>query len=243
MQRIFTPVQAGAAALLTASMVCGIMAPVFTATPASAQLFRRQPDGWQPSNDRFNDGRNDGRPNDGFLGQVDGLPAGTVIPATNREGERILVRPDETLSLKLTVPNNVFAPRGGIVIPAGSEIEGQFQPSRGGTQFVARQIRFPDGARYNLTAISRPLTRIETIRRGVGTRTIVTGTLAGGATASIIAGALGKSHVLKSLGGAGIGALSSYFLGRRSVEVVVVDPRADLDLTLERDFRLGERFN
>jgi hypothetical protein len=225
---------------------------MLTATPAAAQLFRRQPEGWRSPDDyrRSNDDyrRSDDyrrpnddfrRPNDDYLGQYDGLPSGTVIPATNREGERILVRPDETLPLKLTVANNVFAPRGGIVIPSGSEIEGQFEPTRDGTQFVARQIRLPNGARYSLSARSRPITRIETIRRGAGTRTIVTGTLAGGATASIIAAALGKSNVLKSLGGAGIGALSGYLLGRRSVEVVVVDPRSDLDLTLDRDLRLN----
>lgn len=266
MTGVFARWRAVTAALLAAGLCSATILPMITAAPASAQLFRRQPEDFRPRDDRDDDDnyrrpedyrRSDEyrrpddyrrtdeyrRPNDDSGDNYRGgrlygqLPAGTVVPTTYEGGSRILVKPDETLQLKLTVSRDVFDPRGGLLIPAGSEIDGQLEPSRGGTQYVARQIRLRDGGSYNLSARSPVITRIETVRRGAGTRTIVTGAVAGGATATIISAALGEVGVLKSLGGAGVGALSGFLLGRRSVDVVVVDAKSDLELTLDNSFR------
>jgi hypothetical protein len=268
MTGVFARWRVGTAALLAAGLCSTTILPMITATPASAQLFRRQPEDFRPQDDRNDDDdyrrpedyrrsdeyrrpdddrRTDDyrRPNDDYGDNYRGgrlygqLPAGTVIPTTYEGGSRILVKPDETLQLKLTVSRDVFDPRGGLLIPAGSEIDGQLAPSQGGTQYVARQIRLRNGGSYNLSARSPVITRIETVRRGAGTRTIVTGAVAGGATATIISAALGEVGVLKSLGGAGVGALSGFLLGRRSVDVVVVDAKSDLELTLDNSFRVN----
>lgn len=248
MTGVFYRWRTGTAALLVAGLCSATTLPLLSANPAAAQLFRRPPEDFRPENnyppDDYRRNNDDwrGRDNDYRRDQFDrfaSLRAGTVIPTTRRDGDRILVKPDETLPMKLTVSNDVFAPRGGLLIPAGSEIEGQFEPTRGGTQFVARQLRLRNGSTYDISATSPVITRIETIRRGAGTRTIVTGALAGGATATIISAALGEVGVLKSLGGAGVGALSGFLLGRRSVDVVVVDVKNDLELTLNNDLRLN----
>jgi hypothetical protein len=274
MTGVFARWRVRTAALLAAGLCSTTILPMITAAPASAQLFRRQPEDFRPQDNGGDDDnyrrpedyrrsdeyrrtddyrrpdeyrRTDDyrRPNDDYGDNYRGgrlygqLPAGTVIPSTYEGGSRILVKPDETLQLKLTVSRDVYDPRGGLLIPAGSEIDGQLEPSRGGTQYVARQIRLRNGGSYNLSARSPVITRIETVRRGAGTRTIVTGAVAGGATATIISAALGEVGVLKSLGGAGVGALSGFFLGRRSVDVVVVDAKSDLELTLDNNFRVN----
>jgi hypothetical protein len=256
MTGVFNRCRTGTAALLAAGLCSTAILPLINANPAAAQLFRRQPEDFRPNNyppddyrrnpddrrtpeDFRRNNEDDRRENFERFDRLASLPAGTVIPTTRRDGDRILVKPDETLSIKLTVSNDVFAPRGGLLIPAGSEIEGRFEPTRGGTQFVAQQLRLRDGGTYDISATSPVITRIETIRRGAGTRTIVTGALAGGATATIISAALGEVGVLKSLGGAGVGALSGFLLGRRSVDVVVVDVKNDLELTLNNDLRLN----
>lgn len=212
--------QSGTATLLALGVLGTSFSPMLTATPAAAQLFRRTPSTLYGQNT---------------------LPAGTLIPATYKEAKRIIIKPDETLPLKLTVTENVLSPAGAVLIPAGSELQGELQPTQGGTQFVSRKLILPRGETVNLLATSAVITRQETIKKGAGAKTILTGALVGGATATIISAIVTDVGVLKSLGGAGAGALGGFLLGRRSVDVLVVDPRTDLNLTLNSDVRL-DRF-
>lgn len=160
------------------------------------------------------------------------LPAGTPLPTTYPGAERVVVLPDETAPLTLTVAATVSAD-GAIVIPAGSEIDGALQPGEGGTQFVAETLRLPDGRSLPLAARSAPIARTETLRRGADGGTILKGAAIGAAAATVLSEVLGDIDLWEVLAGAGAGAAGGAVLGRRSVEVRVVDPADDLDLVLE----------
>lgn len=68
------------------------------------------------------------------------VPASTVIPVRFDEAERIVVTPDETAPVTLTVAQDIRSNSETTLIPAGSQIEGELQPTGGGTQFVAREL-------------------------------------------------------------------------------------------------------
>ena len=171
---------------------------------------------------------------DGCRSQV---PPGTVIASDLfTEAERIVLNPDETLPLTIVTTEAVLTPRGTVLIPVGSTVEGQLEPVEGGTQFVAQSLVLKDGSRWDVTAASEVITRTETIDRGIDTDRIWQGALVGGAAAAIISEIFGDVGIFKVLGGTGAGALGGLILGRRkSAEVIVVDPKTDLDLTLNSD--------
>ena len=73
-----------------------------------------------------------------------GLAAGTEIPVTYEDADRIIVSPKETVDLALSVPRDVTNTRGQVVIPQGSEVRGQLQPSGEGSQFIAREVVIAD---------------------------------------------------------------------------------------------------
>ncbi len=66
------------------------------------------------------------------------------------------------------------------------------------------------------------------------------GAAIGAAAAAVVADIFGGIDLGEVLGGAGIGAIAGLLLrGRNEVEVVVVNPDTDLDLTLQSDLRLN----
>lgn len=168
-----------------------------------------------------------------------GVPAGTVIPVTYDEAERIVLTPEETSEVTLTVETDIRSSRGTVIIPRGSTIEGQLQPADGGSQFVADDVVLPSGQRYPIDASSDVVTRTETITEE-SDPDILQGAAIGAAAAAVLSEIFGDIDFIEVLGGAGIGALASILLGGndREVEVVVVEPETDLDLTLESDFVL-----
>ena len=115
----FNSWQSRTAALMALAIVTGATAPLVTPTPASAQ-FRSQPIRSQPT-------------------QLT-IPTGTSIPVRYEQAERIVVTPDETMPLTLTVATDIINRSGTVLIPAGSEIVGQLQPATGGSQFVAKEL-------------------------------------------------------------------------------------------------------
>jgi hypothetical protein len=205
--------QSGTAVLLVLGLMTGTAAPALMPAPAVAQLF--------PQSNQIR------------------IPAGTLIPATYKDAERIVLKPDETLPLKLTITRNITSSMGTILIPEGSQIEGQLEPVEGGTQFVAKELVIKNGRRMDLSATSRVITRKEEITKGASTSSILKGALIGGAAAAVISEIFGSVGILKVLGGAGAGAVGGLLLGRKKTEVMVVDPKTDLDLTLNSDLRLG----
>jgi hypothetical protein len=168
-----------------------------------------------------------------------GIPAGTVIPVRYDEAEKIIVTPDETSPVTLTVAEDVRSSRGTVLIRAGSQIAGELRPDDEGTRFYSETITPPGSTRsLEINATSAAITNTETITRRSDPN-ILEGAAIGGAAAAVLAEIFGDIDILEVLGGAGLGTLASILLrGREEVEVVVINPATDLDLTLQSDFVL-----
>ena len=195
-------------------------------TSAQAQLFPEQ----RSTEDRE---YNSPRPRRNQTTIPNTVPRGFVIPVEFEE-EKILVTPEETVPVTLQVAANVRDSRRNTLIPYGSEILGQIEPSRdeSGSLFVAQEIVFPDGTTQSIDAESEVVTRRETIKKGANTGDILKGAAIGGAAATVLAEVFGDIDALEVLGGAGAGAVAGLLLGGSEVELISIDPNNDLDLTL-----------
>jgi hypothetical protein len=160
-----------------------------------------------------------------------------VISVEYPEAEKIVVMPNETVPLTITVARDVVTSQGRVWIPAGAEIVGQLKPASGGSQFVANEVIISTSQRFRLDANSQVVTRTETITKGASARSILGGAVIGAAAAAAIGAVVGDNAIATEevLGGAGLGAITGVFVGRRKVDVVVVHPSEDLNLTLQSD--------
>lgn len=167
------------------------------------------------------------------------VAAGQVIQVTYDEAEKIVVLPDETAPITLTVANDVYTTSGTLVIPQGSQIEGELRPSDSGTQFFAQTVILAGDRRVPIDAVSQTITDTEVITEETDPD-ILQGAAIGAAAAAVLSEVFGSIDFIEVLAGAGLGALASVLLGgsKEEVEVVVVNPEADLDLTLQSDFVL-----
>lgn len=212
--------QSGTAAFMALSILAGTTAPLLSISPAVAQRRFPQPERYQSVV----------------------IPAGTVIPLRYDKAEKIVVSPEETVPLSLTVPRNIRSRNGKILIPAGSEMVGQLEPANRvkGSRFVASELVLYNDRQQPINATSKVITRTEEIRRGSSTNSILKGAAIGGAAAAALSVILGDKAIATEevLGGAGLGALGGLLLGRRTVEVVIIDPNTDLDVTLRSELAL-----
>lgn len=220
----------GTAAFMALAVATSTITPLILSTSASAQLFPQQP---YPS-------RTYPSTNYPSSTQVT-IPAGTSIPSRYDEAERIIVSPNETMSLTLTVATNIINRSGTVLIPAGSQIVGQIQPVYGGSQFVARELVMSNNRRQSMNATSRVFSQTQEITRGSNTRSILKGAAIGAAAAAAVGAITGDRAIATEevLGGAGLGALGGVLLGRRRAEVVVINPTTDLNLTLNSNLPLS----
>jgi hypothetical protein len=210
----------GTAALMAMAMTTGAIAPMFVSAPASAQsIFRGQTQTQTQT------------------GSVS-IPAGVTLPMTY-DKDKIVVTPDETAPIKLKVARNIVDRAGNVLIPEGSQIDGQLQPiTRNGvkgTYFVAQELLLPNGNRQSINATSQIITRKETISKGAKTGTILQDAAIGAGAASVISLLTGNRRIetLEPILGAGAGAAASVLLRRNKAEVLVVEPqRGDLNLVL-----------
>jgi hypothetical protein len=159
-----------------------------------------------------------------------------------KKSDRVLVSPKETVRLTLTAANNIRSERGNVVIPAGSQINGRLRPADGGTRFVAEEVVIgSQKRRYPIEATSPVVTRKQTIDKKTNPD-FLRGAVIGAAAGAVIGEIFGGIDLGEILGGAGAGVLGELILSgrrRKAVEVVVVNPNQDLDLTLEEDFVLS----
>jgi hypothetical protein len=210
----------GTAAFMAMAMTTGAIAPMFVSAPASAQsIFRGQTQTQTQT------------------GTVS-IPAGVTLPVTY-DKDKIVVTPDETAPIKLKVARNIVDRAGNVLIPEGSQIDGQLQPiTRNGvkgTYFVAQELLLPNGNRQSINATSQIITRKETISKGAKTGTILQDAAIGAGAASVISLLTGNRRIetLEPILGAGAGAAASVLLRRNKAEVLVVEPqRGDLNLVL-----------
>jgi hypothetical protein len=210
--------KSGTALTLTMTLVSTLAIPltfVKSATASPDLVAQRFPDTWRNT-----------------------IPSGTEIPITY-EKDKIVVTPDETAPVKLTVARDITTSGGTVLIPEGSIIEGELRPAGDGTQFVAENLVI---ARQNIKtpidATSGVVTRRETINKRSNPK-ILQGAAIGGAAAAVLSEIFGRIDLWEVLGGAGLGALASVLIrNRQEVEVVIVNPQEDLNLTLQSDFAL-----
>jgi len=204
--------RSGLSVFLALGLTTAVTTPLLQAIPATAQSF---PDTLQR----------------------DRILAGTMIQVEYPEAEKIVIMPNETVPLTITVAQDVVTSQGRVWIPAGAEIVGQLKPASGGSQFVANEVIISAGKRFRLDANSEVVTRTETIQKGASARSILGGAVIGAAAAAAIGAVVGDNAIATEevLGGAGLGAITGVFVGRRKVDVVVVLPSEDLNLTLQSD--------
>jgi hypothetical protein len=169
------------------------------------------------------------------------IAAGAVIPVGTEKGEKINLKPNETKSFTLTIPQNLRASNGTLLVAAGSKVEGEFRPAGEGTQFVAKTLVTTDGKRYPMYANSQIVTRREKVKQGVSTRAIWQGAAGGAAAAAILGAVTGDKKISAGevlIGGA-VGAAGGAAVGRKETEVIAVLPNQDLDLRLTEALALN----
>jgi hypothetical protein len=169
------------------------------------------------------------------------IPQGTTIPVKYEKAEKILVTKDETAPLTLTVAQNVVTDRGNIVIPAGSQVVGKLKPAKGGSQFVAEKLVLPSGQEYQISATSNVISKIETVTQGSRAASVVKNAALGAAAAAAVSAVTGDRAIATEevLGGAGIGGLIGLFFGKKSVDLIVVDPGSDLQMTVNQNVQIS----
>ena len=165
------------------------------------------------------------------------IPQGTAIPVKYDKAEKILVTKDETAPLTLTVSQNVITQEGSVVIPAGSQVVGQLKPAQGGSQFVAQKLILTTGQEYQINATSEVITKTETVSKGTSTGTISQNTVLGAGAAAAVSAVTGDRAIATEevLGGAGVGALIGLFFGKKSVDLIAIDPDTDLQMTINQN--------
>ena len=165
------------------------------------------------------------------------VQAGTTIPVRYRK-EKIIVKPDETAKIDLTVAENITSNRGTVVIPEGTRIRGELRPADGGSQFVARELILQNRKKgLPIKASSEVVTDTETLTEK-SSPDILKGAAIGAAAGAVLAEIFGGINLGEVLAGAGVGAIATTVFGgkkEKEVEVVVVRPERDLALTLEED--------
>ncbi|MEO1559346.1 MAG: S-layer homology domain-containing protein, partial [Cyanobacteria bacterium J06632_19] len=171
------------------------------------------------------------------------IPEGTVLPVKYDKAEKIMVTKDETAPLTLTISQNVITDTGNLVIPAGSRVVGKIQPANGGSQFVAQKLITTSGKEYNINARSGIITKTETVKKGTSTKGIIKNTALGAGAAAAVAAVTGDRAVATEevLGGAAIGAITGIFFNKKSVDLIVIDPDTDLEMTISRSFEVSYR--
>jgi hypothetical protein len=164
------------------------------------------------------------------------IPSGTNIPVTY-DKERILLTSNERVPLTLKVAANITTRDGRVLIPAQSEVVGELQPTEGGARFVAQTLVMGDGRQMPINASSSAITKTQTVTKGANVGTLVKDAALAAGAAAAISGVTGDRKITTGevLGGAGIGTLLGLFLGRQSVDLIVVEPNTDLNVQLNED--------
>lgn len=218
--------------LIILSTLAATISNLANITPAQAQLFPES----SPSRDRdYTPPSRDYPDRRDRSFRDDTIPEGFVIPMEYEES-KILVTPEETVPITLLVAADIKDRGRNVLIPYGSEIAGQIEPSedQAGSLFTAEQIIFPDGTTQSIKAVSEVVTRTETVKKGADAGDILKGAAIGGAAAAVLSEVFGKIDAVEVLGGAGAGALAGVLLGKNKAELISIDPNNDLDLTLLR---------
>ncbi len=164
------------------------------------------------------------------------IPQGTIVTVKYEKAKKILLTKDETVPLTLITTQSITQ-NGTVLIPAGTQVIGELQPAKGGSQFVAEKFVLSSGQEYKVSATSNVITKTETIKQGISTSSIIKDSVLGAAAAAAVSAVTGNTVIAteKVLGGAGIGGLIGLFLGKKSVSLIAIEPNTDLQLTINQD--------
>lgn len=162
------------------------------------------------------------------------IPTGTRLPVRYDGAEKIVVSPTETSPLTLLLAKNIRSSSGEILVRSGSQIKGELRPVEGGSQFYAQEIMLENGTVQPIDATSEVVTKTQEIVPGTNTDAVLKGAAIGAGAATIISGVTGKKRITlgKILIGGGAGALGGLIFGKKRADVIVINPNADLTLTL-----------
>lgn len=207
--------------LFTSAIAPFTLVPVAIASTQTAQLFPGSPSYANPT-----------------------IPAGARIPARYEAAEKIVVAPNETVPLTLTIPRTVRLSNGTVLIPAGSQVTGRIQPVGDGSQFVAETLILSNGGRQPISARSEVITKRQEVQPGVNGDALIKGSAIGAGASAILSGLLGNRRISlgKILLGAGAGAAGGLVFGKKKAEVIVIDAKSDLILTLDAPLTVGRNF-
>ena len=106
---------------------------------------------------------------------------------------------------------------------------------------MAQTLTLPNGQQMSIDATSEVITKTEQIKKGANIGTLIKDTALGAAAGAAISGVTGDRRITTGevLGGAGLGTLAGIFLGRSSVDLLVIDPQTDLNLRLNQPLVIG----
>jgi hypothetical protein len=171
------------------------------------------------------------------------IPMGTAIPTRYDQAEKIYLSMEEPdpVPVTLAIDRNIVSSTGKVLIPAGSEVSGEFRvtPNRG-ARFFAKDLMFTDGTSVPMNATSQLITQTEEVRRGANVLELLAGAALGAGAAAGVAAVTGDRAVATEevLGGGAVGTLLATFLGRNRVTLIAIDPNTDLDLALDSPLAL-----
>jgi hypothetical protein len=172
------------------------------------------------------------------------IPQGTAIPVKYDKADKILVTRDETAPLTLVVSQNVVTERGTVVIPAGSEVVGQIKPvkDKKGSQFVAQKL-IVNGKEYPINATSEVITKTQTVQKGDRLGSAIKNSVLGASAAAAVSAVTGDRAIATEeiLSGAAIGGLIGAFFGKKSVDLIVINPDTDLQMTIGQNLQISLR--
>ncbi|AFZ12045.1 hypothetical protein Cri9333_1138 [Crinalium epipsammum PCC 9333] len=104
---------------------------------------------------------NDQSTNEGYT-----LSANTVLDLEYSGSRTITLRRNQTYSITLRVVRDIRNTQNQVLIPRNTRVEGEFRPTNGGFQFVARRLRLSNGNSYQINATSRTFYGTEELANG-----------------------------------------------------------------------------
>jgi hypothetical protein len=164
------------------------------------------------------------------------IPNGAVLPVRYDKAAKILLGKNEPspTPIALSISQNVVDNKGKVLIPAGSQVEGNLKVDQGAAQFFASTLVLNNGQRLSLDALSEKITTTETVKKGANTGNILKNTALGAAAAAGIARVTGDRNIKawEVLTGAGAGAVAGLVFGKEKVELIAINPNTDLAIQL-----------
>jgi hypothetical protein len=164
------------------------------------------------------------------------IPAGTTLPTQFERDVRIYISPEEAgpIPATLLIDRDIVSPSNVLLIPRNSRVVGEFRQVRGGSQFQASALMFPNGTQLALDASSTVINRTETIYRGANVNTLVAQAVLSAGAAAGIAAVTGDRTIPPQdiLGHASFNTMIRQFEGRDQIILYSINPNTDLDVTL-----------